>query len=196
MCLTMEELNGIEIISAKDSHEWETWLADHHERQSGVWLKTAKKHSGILSVTDEEALDVALCYGWIDSIRKSYDQDHFLQKYSRRRPKGAWSKRNIDKVEALVAAGRMRPPGLAEIVAAKANGRWDAAYESQKNATVPPDLAVALEQNERAKEFFGSLTKTNQYALILRLMKTRTTATRTALLQRILAMLEAGEVAR
>ena len=144
----MEALNGLEIIAFNDAAQWESWLANHYELQAGVWLKIAKKSSGIASVTHMEALDVALCYGWIPGQRKPYDEASYLQKFTRRRPKSLWSKVNIGKVEALIAAGRMQAPGLAEILAAKADGRWDAAYESQKKATIPPDLAAALEQAE------------------------------------------------
>ena len=144
----MEALNGIEIIAFNDTAQWKSWLANHYELQAGVWLKIAKKSSGIASVTPMEALDVALCYGWIPGQRKPYDEAYYLQKFTRLRPKSLWSKVNIGKVEALIAAGRMQAPGLAEILAAKADGRWDAAYESQKNATIPPDLAAALEQSE------------------------------------------------
>jgi uncharacterized protein YdeI (YjbR/CyaY-like superfamily) len=144
----MEALNGIAIIAFNDAAQWESWLANHYELQAGVWLKIAKKSSGIASVTPMEALDVALCYGWIPGQRKPYDEAYYLQKFTRRRPKSLWSKVNIGKVEALIAAGRMQGPGLAEILAAKADGRWDAAYESQKKATIPPDLAAALEQAE------------------------------------------------
>lgn len=144
----MEALNGLEIIAFNDAAQWESWLANHYELQAGVWLKIAKKSSGIASVTPMEALDVALCYGWIPGQRKPYDEAYYLQKFTRRRPKSLWSKVNIGKVEALIAAGRMQAPGLAEILAAKTDGRWDAAYESQKKATIPPDLAAALEQSE------------------------------------------------
>jgi len=144
----MEALNGMEIIAFNDAAQWESWLANHNELQAGVWLKIAKKSSGIASVTPMEALDVALCYGWIPGQRKPYDEAYYLQKFTRRRPKSLWSKVNSGKVEALIAAGRMQAPSLAEILAAKADGRWDAAYKSQKKATIPPDLAAALEQAE------------------------------------------------
>lgn len=188
----MEALDNAEIIACEDAAEWETWLADHH-KGAGVWLMIAKKNSGRASVTITEALDVALCYGWIDSQRKSHDEPYYLQKYSPRRPKGSWSKINIDKVEALLTAGRMRAPGLAEVEAAKADGRWDAAYESQKNATVPPDLAASLADNEQARVHFEALGKTDQYAVILRLLKARTPDNRAARLQKMIATLEAGE---
>jgi uncharacterized protein YdeI (YjbR/CyaY-like superfamily) len=189
----MEALNGIDIIDFDDTGQWESWLADHYESRAGVWLKIAKKGSGQASVTPTEALDVCLCYGWIDSLRKSYDETYFLQKYSPRRPKGSWSKVNVDKVEVLIAAGRMRAHGLAEIMAAKADGRWAAAYESQKNATIPPDLAAALARNEQAKGVFELLGRTDQYAVILRLMRAKTPDNRAVLLDRMIAALATGK---
>ncbi len=185
----MEELDGVDIIAFADAAQWESWLADHDERTAGVWVKIAKKNSGKTSVTPAEALDVALCHGWIDSQRKTYDEDHYLQRYSPRRPNSSWSQINVDKVEALIAAGRMREPGLAAIRAAKADGRWDAAYQSQRNATVPHDLAAALAHDERARDRFEHLDRTQQYALFLRLMKARTAGDRAAHLRRIIASL-------
>lgn len=134
----------MEIIACIGAAEWESWLAAHHTMRDGVWLKIAKKGSGQPSVTPAEATEVALCYGWIDSHRKSHDATCFLQRYSPRRRGSSWSRVNVERAEALIAAGRMRAPGLAEIEAAKADGRWDAAYESQRNATVPGDLAAEL----------------------------------------------------
>ena len=183
---------GLEIISFDDVARWESWLADHHDRRTGVWLKIAKKNSGKASVTSADALDVALCYGWIDSHRKAHDEVFFLQKYSPRRPRSSWSKVNVERVEALIAAGRMQAPGLEVVSAAKADGRWDAAYEPQRNATLPPDLATALDHNEQAKIRFHSLGKTDRYALILRLMKARGPADRAAQLHKVVDALEAG----
>lgn len=125
----VEAPDGADIIAFADADQWESWLADHW-RKTAVWVKIAKKGSGKASVTPAEALDVALCYGWIDSQRKAYDEDHYLQRYSPRRPNSPWSRVNVDKAEALIATGRMREPGLAAILAAKADGRWDAAYRS------------------------------------------------------------------
>lgn len=129
----MEALDGEVIVAFADAARWESWLADHHERKTGVWVKIAKKGSGEASVTPAEALDVALCYGWIDSRRKAHDVDHYLQRYSPRRPNSPWSQLNVEKAEALTAAGRMREPGLAAILSAKADGRWEAAYRSQRD---------------------------------------------------------------
>ena len=120
----METIGGAEVIACRDGAEWEAWLADHHALQSGVWLKIAKKGSGLASVTISGALDVALCYGWIDGLRNALDEDYYLQKYTPRRPRSSWSKLNVARAEALIAAGRMREPGLAAIAAAKADGRW------------------------------------------------------------------------
>src|SRR5918998_6711471 len=132
----MDVLDGVEVIAFRDADAWEGWLAVNHERQAGVWLKMAKKGSGIPAVTDDEVVDIGLCYGWISGQRRSLDERHYLQKYVPRRPRSLWSRVNVDKVEMLLAAGRMREPGLAEVRAAKADGRWEAAYASQKEATV------------------------------------------------------------
>jgi len=185
----VETLDGADIIVFEDTEQWVSWLADNYELKVGVWVKIAKKGSGKKSITITQALDGALCYGWIDSQRKSCDQDYYLQRYSPRRAKGSWSKVNVDKVEALIAAGRMREPGYAAIDAAKADGRWDAAYLSQRIATVPDDLAAELAANDPARTAFEALDRTHQYALLLRLMKAKTPATRAVQLQQIVASL-------
>jgi uncharacterized protein YdeI (YjbR/CyaY-like superfamily) len=174
----------LETISFSDATQWDAWLAKHHDRAAGVWLKIAKKGSGRTSVTTAEALDVALCYGWIDSHRKSFDEQCFLQKYSLRRPRSSWSKVNVDKVDALIAAGRMRAAGFEQVRAARADGRWERAYESQRTATVPPDLAAALDASDPAKRRFESLGKTDRYAVILRLLRASGPADRAARLRK------------
>ena len=136
--------DGAPIEFFADARAFERWLDDHLDHRPGVWLKIAKKSSGIASLTDDEAVDVGLCYGWISGQRRSLDATHYLQKYVPRRPRSRWSMVNVRKVEQLTAAGRMRPSGLAEVEAARADGRWDAAYASQAEATVPDDLATAL----------------------------------------------------
>lgn len=180
-----------EVLACTDVTRWESWLADHHEQSSGIWLLIAKKGSDEASVSIGEALDVALCYGWIDSQRKSHDTNCYLQRYSPRRPRSPWSKRNVERVEALIDAGRMRAPGLVEVAAAQADGRWAAAYESQRNASLPPDLAAALEQNEPARTAFEQLDKTGRYAIILPVLKATTPAMRITRLQKAIAALEA-----
>jgi uncharacterized protein YdeI (YjbR/CyaY-like superfamily) len=182
----------VEPLAFGDAAQWESWLAAHCATRSDAWLKIAKKGRGRVSVTPAEALDVALCYGWIDSQRKSHDDEHFLQRYSPRRQGSSWSRVNVERVEALLAAGRMRAPGLAEVEAAKADGRWDAAYASQRTATVPADLAAALARDEPARVFFESLGRTDRYAVILRLLKARTAASREAQLDQVVALLRAG----
>lgn len=186
-----------EEIAFGDAAAFEEWLAEHVGHQAGVWLKIAKKGSGLPSLTDDEAVDIGLCYGWISGQRKSYDEAYYLQKYVPRRPRSRWSLVNVRKVEVLAAAGRMRPSGLAEVAAAKVDGRWEAAYESQREVTVPPDLAEALAASPRAAQTFASLGKTDRYALILDLVTTRTPGTRSTHLRRTLAALEArGSSAR
>jgi uncharacterized protein YdeI (YjbR/CyaY-like superfamily) len=192
----MEALGGVEIIAFPDGEAWESWLAANHELQAGVWLKMAKKGSDVPSVTDDEVVDIGLCYGWVSGQRRSLDERYYLQKYVPRRRKSLWSRVNVDKVEMLLAAGRMREPGLAEVRAAQADGRWEAAYESQKNATVPPDVVVALADNKQAKDFFDSLARTYQYRLYLPVLQARSPKTRAARLERMIAMLEAGEKPR
>jgi uncharacterized protein YdeI (YjbR/CyaY-like superfamily) len=191
----METPDNLDFIDFTNDAEWESWLANHYDQQDGVWLRIAKKGSCKVSITITEALDVALCYGWIDSQRKSYDQMYYLQRYSPRRAKSPWSMINVRKAEALMAAGRMQAPGLAEIHAAQADGRWDAAYESQKNASVPPDLAAALEQYEQAKHAFDRLDKSGQYAVMLPLLKATTARSLAAQLQKAITKLEADNQA-
>ena len=192
----MEALAGVEIIAFQDAAAWESWLADNHELQAGIWLKMAKQSSGIASVTDDEVVDIGLCYGWVSGQRKSFDESYYLQKYVPRRPRSLWSKVNVDKVEMLLAAGRMREPGTAEVRAAQADGRWDAAYESQKTATVPPDVVAPLEDNKQAKDFFDSLDKTYQYRLYLPVLQARSPKARAARVEKMISMLEAGQKPR
>jgi uncharacterized protein YdeI (YjbR/CyaY-like superfamily) len=179
-------------IAFRDAAEFEAWLAEHGDHLPGVWLKIAKKGSGVRSLTDDEAVDLGLCFGWISGQRKAHDEVYYLQKYVPRRPGSRWSQVNVRKVEALLAAGRMRPSGIAEVEAAKADGRWAAAYESQALATVPPDLAAALAASPRAAQAFESLSKTRRYAVILDLVTTRTSRTRSAHLHKAIAALEAA----
>ena len=179
-----------------NAKEFEAWLADNHTRHDGAWLKLAKKGSGILSLTADDAVDIGLCWGWVSGQRRACDYSYYLQKYVPRRPGSAWSQVNVNKVEALTASGRMRPSGLAEVEAAKADGRWEAAYVSQRYATPPSDLVDALAGNKAAQTFFASLNKTERYAVILRLVKGRTAAGRAARLHRMMAAMAAGNKVR
>ncbi|MBN9393138.1 MAG: YdeI/OmpD-associated family protein [Chloroflexi bacterium] len=172
---------------------WKQWLAEHFSQADGVWLKIAKKESKIASVTYDEALDEALCYGWIDGQRKSFDNNYFLQKFTPRRPGSLWSKRNINKVAELTAANRMHSSGLAEVETARADGRWEAAYDSARNMVIPEDFLVALEENNQAKVTFETLNQTNLYTIVWRLQTARNPETRRRRLETILATLEKGE---
>ncbi len=173
--------------------ELEGWLEEEHASSAGVWLKIAKKGSGVQSVSYGEALEVALCFGWIDSQKRGLDEKHFLQRFTPRRPRGRWSRINREKAEGLIAAGRMRPAGLAEVEAAKADGRWEAAYEGQRRAEVPGDLQRELDASPAAREFFANLDSANRYAIIYRLGDAKKPQTREGRLRKYVEMLERGE---
>ncbi len=176
--------DGAEIIAFRDAAAFDRWLQGHVEEVAGVWLKMAKKGSGIPSMTSDEAVDVGLCHGWISGQRRSLDDEYYLQKYVPRRPRSRWSQVNVAKVEELTAAGRMRPAGLAEVEAAKADGRWDAAYVAQRDATAPSDLEAALAAEPGAAAAFAALGKTERYQVILALETARTEAARARQLDR------------
>jgi uncharacterized protein YdeI (YjbR/CyaY-like superfamily) len=173
--------------------ELEAWLEDNHASSPGFWLKVAKKGSGIESVDYAEALELALCFGWIDSQKRGFDDAFFLQRFTPRRPRGKWSQINRTKAEELIAVGAMRPAGIAEVEAAKADGRWDAAYAGQRAATVPDDLHQELDRNPAAREFFDSLDAANRYAILYRLQEAKKPETRERRLRKFVAMLERGE---
>jgi uncharacterized protein YdeI (YjbR/CyaY-like superfamily) len=172
--------------------EWEAWLEDNHE-SAGVRVKIAKKGSGIDSVRYPEVLDSAIAFGWIDGVRNALDDEYFLQKFTPRAKRSKWSKINRDKAEALIAAGRMRPPGLAEVERAKADGRWEAAYDGQKKMEVPADLQAELDARPSAAEFFAGLSSQNRYAILFRLHDAKRPETRARRLEKFVAMLERGE---
>ncbi len=177
-----------------DAAAWERWL-ERHPQSSGVWLKIAKKDAGIPSVTYAEALDVALCHGWIDGQKKGLDAQFFLQRFTPRRARSTWSKINVAKIDVLTAAGRMRPAGLREVEAAKADGRWDAAYDGAKSMDVPHELskALALAKNRKAKAFFDALDRTNRYAVCWRVQTAVKPETKLARVEKLVAMLARGE---
>jgi uncharacterized protein YdeI (YjbR/CyaY-like superfamily) len=173
--------------------EFQAWLEDSHAGSPGLWLKIAKKGSGVESVTYAEALELALCFGWIDSQKRGFDERHFLQRFTPRRPQGKWSLINREKAEGLIASGAMRPAGLAEVEAAKADGRWEAAYAGQRIAEIPEDLQHALDRNKPAREFFATLDSANRYAILYRLQEAKKPETRERRLRKFVAMLERGE---
>jgi uncharacterized protein YdeI (YjbR/CyaY-like superfamily) len=184
--------DGAPVIHFADAAAFEAWLDEYVGHQPGVWLKIAKQGTGIPSLTSNEAVDSGLCFGWISGQRKGLDETYYLQKYVPRRPRSRWSQVNVRKVEELLAAGRMRPAGLAEVAAAQADGRWDAAYASQREATVPPDLAAALAASPRAAAAYSALGRTAQYAVILDVVTARTPETRAAHVSAAISALESG----
>lgn len=175
-----------------DAVAWEDWLAANGDA-AGIWLKIAKKDSGVVSVSYAQALDVALCHGWIDGLKKSLDARFFLQRFTPRRSRSLWSKINVARVEALVAAGRMRERGLREVAAARADGRWDAAYHGASSMEVPRELAEALAKSRKAKAFFDTLDRTNRYAFCWRVQTAVRPETRRARADTFVAMLARGE---
>ena len=173
--------------------DWAAWLDDQAATSPGVWLQIAKKDAGHRSVTYAEALDVALCYGWIDGQKKPYDDQFWLQKFTPRGPKSMWSKVNRAKAEALIESGQMKPQGLAAIESARQDGRWDAAYDSQRTATVPDDLQAAFDSHPQAAAFFATLNSVNRYAILVRVQTAKTPATRAKRIEQFIQMLERGE---
>jgi len=178
------------VLRFPDAPAWSAWLDEHHAAASGIWLRIAKKGSGVASVTYAEALEVALLYGWIDGQKQSFDEESWVQKISPRGPRSICSKINREKAEALIASGRMKPAGLAAVEQAKQNGRWDAAYDRQGAATVPDDLQAALDASPRAKAFFATLNSVNRYAILFCIPTVKKAETRARKIQQFVKMLE------
>ena len=172
---------------------WEAWLAEHHADTDGIWVKFAKKASGIPTVVYKEAVHEALRYGWIDGHTKRVDDDWYIQRFTPRRARSRWSKINRAKAEALIASGAMQPAGLAEVERAKADGRWDAAYDAPSTATVPDDLRAALDRDPAAGELFERLDSQNRYAILHRLQDAKKPETRARRIEKFVAMLSRGE---
>jgi uncharacterized protein YdeI (YjbR/CyaY-like superfamily) len=177
------------VIAFATQANWEAWIDAHQDDQQGVWIKLARAGSGIPSVTRDEALDVALCYGWIDGQGRSFDEQYWLQRFTPRRPRSRWSLINTRKVDALIAEGRMRPAGLREIEKAKADGRWDAAYAPPSESTVPDDLQEALDANPEALAFFQTLDSRNRYAILHRVGDAKRPETRARRIAQFVEML-------
>ena len=173
--------------------EWEEWLAEFHADSSEIWLEIGRAGRGVHTVSYAEALDVALCFGWIDAQKRSLDDTTWLQRFTPRGPRSRWSKLNREKASALIAAGRMRQAGLAEVERAKRDGRWEAAYDSPSTATVPPDLSAALGADPAARAFFAALDSRNRYAILHRVQAARRPETRARLIAKYVAMLHNGE---
>jgi uncharacterized protein YdeI (YjbR/CyaY-like superfamily) len=180
-------------LECADAAAWTRWLRRHNESAAGIWLRIAKKGSGIASIDHPQALEEALCHGWIDGQRKSDDAQYFLQRFTPRTPRSMWSQINRDKVRKLINDGRMQPAGLAEVARAKADGRWDAAYEGASVATVPPDLQAALDANRKAAKFFATLDARNRYAVLFRTQGAKKPETRARRIEKFVEMLARGE---
>ena len=177
------------VIPFASCDAWEAWLEEHHTASDGLWLKLAKKGSGLESVTYDQAVEVALCYGWIDGQVRKFDEDYYLQRFTPRRPRSKWSKVNRKKATELIERGEMKPAGLREVERARADGRWDAAYDAPSTATVPEDLRRELEKNDRAREFFATLDSRNRYAILYHIQDAKKPETRARRIQKYLAML-------
>jgi len=181
------------IVLFPDRAAFRAWLSAHHASQAGLWLRIAKAASPLRSLTYAEALDLALCFGWIDGQKRGHDAESFLQKFTPRRKRSPWSKRNREHAERLIAAGEMHPAGLAAVAAAKADGRWDRAYDSAGTATVPEDLRAALDEHPQASAFFETLTGANRYAILYRIQTAVRPETRARRIAEFVAMLRRRE---
>ncbi|CAM1509615.1 Fc.00g033540.m01.CDS01 [Cosmosporella sp. VM-42] len=173
----------------EDAKAWETWLEGNHKSNNGIWLKLNKKGSRVATVTYDEALDVALCFGWIDGQKKRHDEQHFIQRFTPRRKSSLWSKRNGNKVAVLIESGRMKESGQAEIDAAKADGRWERAYAGSSSIQVPADFQAALDENKKAREFFESINRTQRFAFLQRIETAKKPETRQRRIEQFVELL-------
>ncbi|ODP33048.1 YdeI family protein [Pandoraea sp. ISTKB] len=180
-------------LTFHDQEAWEHWLTQNGETSTGIWLRIPKKGTGKSVLTYEQAVESALCYGWIDGRKQAESDEYWLQRFTRRTAKSIWSKRNKDRVGALIAAGRMRPSGIREIETAKADGRWAAAYTSASNSVVPDDLQAALDASPEAQAFFVTLNSRNRYAILFRIQNAKKPETRARKIREFIEMLERGE---
>ncbi|MDM8355882.1 YdeI/OmpD-associated family protein [Pandoraea communis] len=179
-----------------DQSEWENWLTENGETSAGVWLRLAKKGAERATVTYQQAVESALCHGWIDGKKQTESDEYWLQRFTRRSAKSLWSSLNKDRAEALIVAGRMLPSGMREIERAKADGRWEAAYTSPSNSVVPEDLRAALLANPKAEAFFATLKGQNRYAILFRIQNAKKPATRARKIEEFVSMLSRGETIR
>jgi uncharacterized protein YdeI (YjbR/CyaY-like superfamily) len=185
----MKNPDNLPVLPFASQRVLEAWLKKHHSDPNGIWLKIAKKGAGIPSVSYSEAVDAALCYGWIDGQKAPLDDEYWLQKFTPRRPKSGWSRINCDRAASLIEQGRMKPPGMRQVELAKADGRWDAAYDSQSKIAVPPDLQSELDKNPKAQNFFLTLNSVNRYAILYRIQTAKKLETRAARIQKFVEML-------
>lgn len=182
-----------EVLAFKTSEDFRTWLSKNGQKSPGIWLKIAKKGAPEKTLSYAEALDQALCFGWIDGQRKPLNEHHWIQKFTPRRPKSGWSKVNTEHAERLIKSGQMKAPGLKAIEEAKKDGRWQAAYDSPAKATPPEDFLTQLHKNKEAEAFFETLNKANVYAILYRIQTAKKAETRTKRIQQYIEMLERHE---
>ena len=185
----MKNSDTVPIMSFETQQDWEVWLEENHAESKGIWLKIAKKEAPAPTISYAEALDSAICYGWIDGQKAAFDDRYWLQKFTPRTAKSIWSKVNCGKAEALIAVGRMQPAGLRQVELAKADGRWDRAYESQSKITIPDDFQRELDKNPKAKDFFSTLDSANRYAFLFRIHAAKKPETRSAKIQKFIEIL-------
>ncbi|MFR9799582.1 YdeI/OmpD-associated family protein [Streptomyces sp. MS06] len=183
----------LETVAFASAEAFEAWLGENHAASPGIWLKLRKKGPGITALDYAQALDVALCYGWIDGQKAKVDDEWWLQRFTPRKPRSKWSKVNREKAAALVEQGRMRPPGQAEVDRAKADGRWEAAYDGARTVTVPDDLAAALSAEPAAAAFFETLDRQNRYSILYWIHDAKRAETRARRIEKYVAMLVKGE---
>ncbi|HEX9391143.1 MAG TPA: YdeI/OmpD-associated family protein [Usitatibacteraceae bacterium] len=188
-----KSLTELRIHHFQQQQDWTAWLNENHTSSPGVWLQLAKKGADVSSVSYDEAIEIALCFGWIDGQKQAHNDQFWLQKFTRRSDKSVWSKINRDKALALIKSKKMKPAGLKEIERAKLDGRWDAAYDSSSKATVPNDFQSALDGNARAKAFFGTLDSRNRYAVLFRIQTAKKAETRARRISQFVLMLERHE---
>jgi len=182
-------VQDLPVLAFGSAADWEAWLESEHVTSDGIWLKVGKKTAPEPSVSYAEALEVALCFGWIDGQKRAFDGDYWLQRFTPRKPGSKWSKINTEKADALIAAGRMRPAGQLQADKARADGRWDAAYAGQRTSTVPDDLRAALDANPAAADFFATISSVNRYAIIYRIGSVKRPETRARKIAQYVQML-------
>jgi uncharacterized protein YdeI (YjbR/CyaY-like superfamily) len=187
-----EQVPDLPVMELASAEAWDKWLAKHHASSPGVWLKIAKKGTGVATVTMPEVIETALCWGWIDGLRHRHDDVYFRQRMTPRKRGSRWSRINRDKAEALIAAGRMQPAGHREVEAARADGRWDAAYSGSRTMTVPDDLTRALRRNAAARRAFEQLDSRNRYAILYRIQDAKRSETRARRIEQFVTMLAEG----
>lgn len=190
----MADKQDLPIIGFASQQDFERWLESEHDSSPGIWLKIAKKNTGIPTVNYDQALDAALCFGWIDGQKGAFDDQYWLQRFTPRKARSKWSQVNCKRAAELTELGLMRPSGLAEMTRAKSDGRWDAAYESQKTAVVPPDLAAALAADPAAEKFFATLDSRNRYAILYRVSDAKKPETRAARIEKFVTMMRENKL--